>query len=368
MSVWRSRHTRKVRCLSEQSFITDYGTLGRNSEILSLANQRLAGRDASPGLKPLHILCNEQQLTRTVADKKNGLSKEEIRRLTNSVRFMEKTGFPLHWAVVGDDALHMESGEARREFSRFQSQLVQAQKRAGFPQHWVQVLEVTGGLHSNVVFIGDERLAKRLCRSFSGYMESGYGHGPGYSMQPAYDPMYLASRYLSKERTPQANYALGWNPQTRERGSHRMEGGGDRVRLSAALKAGGIAAGAIEPWQATNARRSPFVAMKVIITPSLAEKANEPALKPVGQLSLFPELERPITRLTDFTAGILSPSASLELEHRRKRLGLSQSQLGEKAGLSQPQIANAVHCRFGLSRQAAHRIKAALFSMERQAA
>ena len=87
-----------------------------------------------------------------------------------------------------------------------------------------------------------------------------------------------------------------------------------------------------------------------------------------GQISMFPELERPITRLADFTAGILSPSASLELEHRRKRLGLSQRQLGKIAGLSQPHIANAVHGQFGLSRHSANRIKAALFPMERIAA
>lgn len=281
---------------------------------------------------------------------------------------MEKTGLPLHWTVIGDDALHMESGEARREFSRFQSQLVQAQKRAGFPQYWTQVLEAIGGLHANFVFVGDERLARRLCRSFSCYMQSGYGHGPGYSMQLVDDPVNLASRYLSKERTVQANYALGWSQQTRACGSHRMEGGGDRVSLSTALKADGIAAGAIEPWQATNARRSPFMSARIASVAVAVGKAPESALKPIGQLFLFPEMERPVARLTDFTAGILSPSASLELEYRRKRLGLSQSQLGEKAGLSQPQIANAVHCRFGLSRQAANRIKAALFSMERQAA
>jgi hypothetical protein len=281
---------------------------------------------------------------------------------------MMKTGFPLHWAIIGDDALHMKSGEARREFSRFQSQLVQAQKRAGFPQYAAYALEVTGGLHENVIFIGDERLARKLCRSFSCYMQSGYGHGLGYSMQPAGDPVHLASHYLAKERTVQANYALGWSWGSRERGSHRMEGGGDRVRLSSALKKDGIAAGAIEPWQATNARRSPFVTSRITATATAMKKSPETAMKPVGQLSLFPELERPITRLTAFTAGVLSPSASLELEHRRKRLGLSQSQLGKISGLSQPQIANAVHGRFGLSRQAANRIKATLFSTETKAA
>lgn len=349
--------------MSEQSFITDYGTINRISEVLSLLNQSVTDCPAKASRKPLHILCKERP-TRTVAATENGLSKDEIKRLTNAVRFMEKTGLPLHWAVIGDDALRMESGEARREFERFQSQLVQSQKRDGFPPYWTQVLEVTGGLHANYVFVGDERLARRLCRSFSEYMQSGYGIGSGYAMQLAPDPVKLASRYLSKERTVQANRALGWSLQSRKAGSHRMEGGGDRVRTSAALKTDGIAAGAIEPWQATNARRS---ARAVPVTARI-KKTPEPALKPIGQLSLFPELERPVARLSDFTAGILSPSASLELEHRRKRLGLSQSQLGERAGLSQPQIANAVHSRFGLSRQAACRLKAALFLMEREAA
>lgn len=218
----------------EATLITDYGTENRLSEALALGKQGFVARQGLVAARSSLIVCKEQA-PRTIARYENGLSRQEVERLCNSVRFMDKQGLPLLWAVIGDEALDLKSGEARREFSRFQSQLGQAQKRAGFPQYSVQVLEVTGGLHANVVFIGDERLAKRLCRSFPGYMESGYGHGPGYSMQPAYDPMCLASRYLSKERTPQANYALGWNPQTRERGSHRMEGGGDRVRLSGAL-------------------------------------------------------------------------------------------------------------------------------------
>lgn len=351
--------------MNGQTLITSYGTKSRVSEIISLIDQGVRDRALSGRRSPLHILCREKQ-NRTVAGTKNGLSKEEIKRLTNSVSFMDRTRLPIHWAVLGDDALHMKSGEARREFDRFQSHLGQAQKRAGYPQFSVQVLEVIGGLHANFIFVGDEMIARRLCRSFSAYMQSGYGHGQGFSMQPVDDPVRLASRYLSKERTPQANYALGWSLKTREPGSHRMEGGGDRVRLSKTLKTRCIAAGAIEPWQATNAQRSPFMSSRIAEVAVGVEKPPEQALKPAGQLYLFPELERPIARLSDFTAGILSPSVSLELEHRRKTLGLSQRQLGEKVGLSQPQIANAVHCRFGLSRQATKRIKAALFSIERQ--
>lgn len=309
------------------------------------------------------IVCKEQA-PRTIARYENGLSRQEVERLCNSVRFMDKQGLPLLWAVIGDEVLDLKSGEARREFGRFKSQLGQAQKRAGYPQYWVEVLEVTGGLHGNCIFVGDETIARRLCRSFSQYMQGGYGVGEGYGMQPVHDAAYLASRYLTKERTIQANYGLGWSQRTRIKGSHCIEGGGDRVRLSTALREDAISASAIEPWQKTNARRSTSMSVSVAVV-----NAPETAPKPAGQLYLFQELERPITRLADFTAGILSPSASLELEHRRKRLGLSQSQLGMIAGLSQPQIANAVHGRFGLSRHSANRIKAALFpSQQRQAA
>jgi hypothetical protein len=42
----------------------------------------------------------------------------------------------------------------------------------------------------------------------------------------------------------------------RIKGSHRLEGGGDRVRLSCELERDAIEAGYVEPWRHTNARRS----------------------------------------------------------------------------------------------------------------
>lgn len=170
---------------------------------------------------------------------------------------------PLLWAVIGDEALDLKSGEARGEFGRFKSHLGQAQKRAGYPQYWVEVLEVTGGLHGNCIFVGDETIARRLCRSFSQYIQGGYGEG--YGVQPVYDAAYLVRRYLTKERTIQANYGLGWSHRTRIKGSHRIEGGGDRVRLSMALREAAIAAGAIEQWQKSYARRSAFMSMPVAV-------------------------------------------------------------------------------------------------------
>jgi hypothetical protein len=62
-------------------------------------------------------------------------------------------------------------------------------------------------------------------------------------------------KYLAKERTPQAGYKrrdLGG----RISGSHRLPGGGDRVRLSRQLERDAIEAGLVDPWKHTNAKRS----------------------------------------------------------------------------------------------------------------
>ena len=266
--------------MNEQTLITDYGTGNRLSETLSFIKQSVTNTSSDDNLKPLHILCKETP-DRTVAEFKNGLSRPEIIRLGNSVKFMEKCRLPLHWVVIGDDILHMESGEARKELTRFKSRLGQAQKRAGFPQYCVEVLEVTGGLHGNFIFAGDEKLARKFCHSFSSYIQSGYGCGAAYGMQPVYNASKLASHYLIKERTVQATYSLCLPFWTREKGSHRMEGDGDRVRLSPTLRNDALAAKAIEPWQRTNACRHKFMSVAVI-------KASKTMPKPLPSERITP--------------------------------------------------------------------------------
>jgi hypothetical protein len=75
-------------------------------------------------------------------------------------------------------------------------------------------------------------------------------------VDPVGDPGGLARKYLAKERTPQAGYRRELVLGGRLRGSHRLDGGGDRVRLSRDLERDAIDAGFVEQWQHTNARRS----------------------------------------------------------------------------------------------------------------
>lgn len=96
-----------------------------------------------------------------------------------------------------------------------------------------------------------------------------------------------------------------------------------------ALKRDAIAAGYIEPWVPTNAKRSearkPYRLRRLVTWKSA---------KPVGQIPLFPELERAAVRLRDFGVGTLPPVTAIELEFRQRQLGLSQRKLGELIGVS----------------------------------
>jgi len=286
----------------------------------------------------------------TTARHNNGLSRQEVERVNEGFFFFNKLGMPLFWGVLGDSLLDKKPDEARPIIQSFKANLVQAQARAGFPQFWLETIEATGGMHANIVFVGTETIAQRLCSGkFSQFMQTGYGEGN--AMQAVHDAAHL-EKYLTKELTSQANYAMGFRHDGRIR-SQKLACGGDRVNLSKALKAEGIKSGIIKPWLKKNAK---------VNARAKPAKAAATTIQPTGQLLLFPELENPIARLKNFNAGILSPSAAMEMEHRRKRRGLSQRQLGAIANVSQPQLANAIGGRFGLSRKAANRIKAVLFS------
>ena len=112
----------------------------------------------------------------------------------------------------------------------------------------VITFESRGGLHAHIVFIGVAEIARRLKASNQ--------FGDVIDVRRVRDPHGLF-KYLAKERTPQAGYRREHVLGGRLNGSHRLEGGGDRVRLSRQLQRDAIEAGYVEPWQHTNAKRQP---------------------------------------------------------------------------------------------------------------
>jgi len=168
----------------------------------------------------------------------------ELNRLNDAVRFIE-----LHRrSRQGLWCLHTNKGTSRCTISDIQKRTTRLQIEHGVRPYNVTTFETRGGLHAHIVFLGNREIAERLKSStaFGGFIQ----------VDPITDPVGIARKYLAKERTPQAGYGREHVLGGRLRGSHRLDGGGDRVRLSRDLERDAIAAGYVEPWKHTNARRS----------------------------------------------------------------------------------------------------------------
>jgi hypothetical protein len=172
-------------------------------------------------------------------------------------------------------------------------------------------------------------------------------------IKPVYDLPNLVKGYQAKERTPQAGYGRERQLGGRITGSHRLEGGGDRVRLSRELELYAFQACLVEPWQRTNAKRK--ADRKEYRKRPLTARAPRLA----GQILLFPEM-KPVARLRAFGGGYVPPAVSAEIEFRRQQRGLTQHQLAALAGLSQSQLSNALRGHDPISAAVVNRLRDAL--------
>jgi hypothetical protein len=174
----------------------------------------------------------------------HGITGAELNRLSDAVQFMA-----LHCqAKRGLWWLHTHKGTARSIISDIQKRITRLQIEHRLRPYRVTTFETRGGLHAHIAFIGTREIADRL--------KSSTAFGESIQVDPVADPGGLARKYLAKERTPQAGYGRHHVLGGRLRGSHRLDGGGDRVRLSRDLERDAISAGYVESWQHTNARRS----------------------------------------------------------------------------------------------------------------
>lgn len=164
------------------------------------------------------------------------------------MQFMDSKGLTFYWAVLGDEALDMEATNARKTSGEVKSWLVQEQGRSKIPQYWLEVLEVTGGLHSNLVFPANRKIVAKMRKKWPNLFKR------KKSIRWVYDWHRLAYGYLAKECTQDAY--VKFTKRIKKTGTHYIDGGGDRVRLSRALKRDALAAKAITPWTTTNAKRS----------------------------------------------------------------------------------------------------------------
>ena len=176
---------------------------------------------------------------RTVAP--HGVTGDELKRFDGACHLMQRvvrSEGQLWWLTT-------EKGSTREEIAEYQKRITREQSVYGLPQYSAWIFETRPRLHAHILFVGNRDIAEAL-RRCRGRI--------GAQIMPVTNAERLKKEYLAKERTPQAGYGrrdLGG----RIGGSHRLPGGGDRVRLSRQLERDAIEAGLVEPWQHSNAKR-----------------------------------------------------------------------------------------------------------------
>lgn len=179
-------------------------------------------------------------LNRTVAP--HGVTGAEIKRFNGALHQMKR-----HVRVKGELWwLTTCKGATRNEIAAIQKRITRLQGDEGFYKYSATIFETRPKLHAHIAFVGSLDIAAALKRS---------AVCRGCRVALVTDADGLSKGYLVKERTPQAGFGRS-DLGGRIEGSHRIDGGGDRVRLSRELERDCIEAGLIQDWQRTNAKRS----------------------------------------------------------------------------------------------------------------
>lgn len=244
-------------------------------------------------------------------------------------------------------------GVSREIVADIQKRIGRLQHERDFYAYSAWCFETRPKLHAHFLFVGDSAIVARLRRSALG---KAAGLDAKKAIQAVYDLGGLVAKYHAKERTPQAGYGRESSLGGRIPGSHKLDGDGDRVRLSRELERDAIDAALVEPWQHSNATRSH--SRKEYRKRALTARAVSIA----GQILLFPELSKPVARLQAFGGGYIPPSVAAEIEFRRHQRGLSQRQLGVLVGRSQGQLANAIRGHDPISSAVVNRLRDALLA------
>lgn len=292
-----------------------------------------------------------------------GKSPEEVRRLCAITKFFSRQRVgrePMKFSliVVGDALLDMPELAARALVRTIKSDIMTELRRAGLPGWILEVVESTGGYHVNLIvptWRGIEKLRDRK-----------YGHclASAKAIREVEDWAGLAS-YLSKERTPQAQYAVA-GITAREPGSHKLEtkASGDRVNPSKALKA--ELKDILKSYRRSYAKPKPISAEYApareadqpgasVIEPQLVAVNDARTGSWPRQLSLFGT--SPPRNLLAYEGGRMPRPVADEIEDWRRDYGLTQERLAAEIGISRPQLVNVIVGRFGLSPKPAARLR-----------
>jgi hypothetical protein len=233
-----------------QQFCTqNYGTVDRLAEAQAFVRKRLSARALWQSPVPLSYSVIGD---RRIISRKAGLSVDEIKLASEAAHYIAGLDLPLWYAVVSDQ--YISERLIRDRIRDFKSDLARAQHRSGLPACcWLEILEGRPAVHSNILFPLGGPKAQRL---IDGLLRSENFQGDELHIRKAKGASWFVP-YCSKERVTQARYVGVGRLAKRLPGSHPLgAGGGDRVRLSKALKHQLLEEGLTRPYRQHYAARS----------------------------------------------------------------------------------------------------------------
>ena len=242
--------------MAQQFCTQNYGTVDRLAEAQAFVRKRLSTRALWQSPVPLSYSVIGD---RRIISRKAGLSVDEIKLASEAAHYIAGLDLPLWFAVVSDQ--YADERSNRNRIRAFKSGIAQAQHRSGLPACcWLEILEGRPAVHSNILFPLGGPKAQRL---IDGLLRSENFQGDELRIRKAKGASWFVP-YCSKERVTQARYVGVGRLAKRLPGSHPLgAGGGDRVRLSKALKDQLIEEGLIRPYrQRYAARNLPGIAIQ----------------------------------------------------------------------------------------------------------
>jgi hypothetical protein len=343
-----------------QQFCTqNYGTVDRLTEAQAFVQKRLSAKAVwqAPASLSYTVIGD-----RRVISRKAGLGVGEIKLASEAAHYIEGLGYPLWYAVVSDQ--YSAERLNRSRFRRFKSDLARAQHRSGLPACcYLEILEAYPAVHSNILFPLGGPKAQRL---IDGLLRSEKFPGDTLHISEARGADWFVA-YCSAERVTQARYVGVGRLAKRLPGSHPLgAGGGDRVRLSKALKDQLLEEGLTRPYRQHYAARS---LPKIRKTPNAASGISPSPFTTPDPNGLFGSLPdeasppRDWMRTSSRRPKLAIPGQyALELEDRPSvidlmlRLGSTHAEIGKAVGLSRPQTTNVINGQFGASRRVVRRV------------
>ena len=235
--------------MAQQFCTQNYGTVDRLAEAQAFVRKRLSARALwqSPVSLSYTVIGD-----RRIISRKAGLSVDEIKLASEAAHYIAGLDLPLWYAVVSDQ--YADERFNRDRIRDFKSDIARAQHRSGLPACcWLEILEGRPAVHSNILFPLGGPKAQRL---IAGLLRSENFPGDKLRIRKAKGASWFVA-YCSKERVTQARYVGVGRLAKRLPGSHPLgAGGGDRVRLSKALKDQLLEEGLMRPYRQHYAARS----------------------------------------------------------------------------------------------------------------